>query len=172
MFNSDSEREKQFLDELYEQYYDVLFRYCLPYLNRDIDSSADCVHMVFDVAAAKVKTLMKHPNIGGWMYATAKNCIKKELRRIKMEQTKFERLVDSMPMTTQIDPILEDEVDALRDRIVDTLNEAERLLYQLYYVENRTTPEIGQMLNITADAAKMRLYRVRIKLLKELNKYI
>jgi len=28
------------------------------------------------------------------------------------------------------------------------------------------------MLNITADAAKMRLYRVRIKLLKELNKYI
>ena len=89
-----------------------------------------------------------------------------------MEQTKFERLVDSMPTTTQIDPILEDEVDALRDRIVDTLNEAERLLYQLYYVENRTTPEIGQMLNITADAAKMRLYRVRIKLLKELNKYI
>ena len=125
MFSSDSEREKQFLDELYEQYYDVLFRYCLPYLNRDIDSSADCVHMVFDVAAAKVKTLMKHPNIGGWMYATAKNCIKKELRRIKMEQTKFERLVDSMPTTTQIDPILEDEVDALRDRIVDTLNEAE-----------------------------------------------
>lgn len=89
-----------------------------------------------------------------------------------MEQTKFERLVDSMPTTTQIDPILEDEVDALRDRIVDTLNEAERLLYHLYYVENRTTPEIGQMLNITADAAKMRLYRVRIKLLKELNKYI
>ena len=89
-----------------------------------------------------------------------------------MEQTKFERLVDSMPTTTQIDPILEDEVDALRDRIVDTLNEAERLLYHLYYVENRTTLEIGQMLNITADAAKMRLYRVRIKLLKELNKYI
>lgn len=178
MFNNEAdpqfnnEEEKRFFDALYEDYFDLLFRICKGPLHGDMDAVANCVHAVFDVAQRKVQLLMHHPNVGGWMHTTAKNCIQKEYQRLKRERTKYERLIRSVSHVTIDELISEEELARIQSSVLGRLNEAEREIHQLYYIENLSLAQISERLGISVGAAKMRIYRVKLKLESLLSDYI
>lgn len=56
------------------------------------------------------------------------------------------------------------DFDALAERLIEALNEDEKLLYNLRYIKNTRVDEIAKILNISRPAVSMRLIRLKTKI--------
>lgn len=165
--------------KLYEEYFDILFRYCAPKLDHDNDATDNCVHQIFDIAQLKIKQLRKHPNIGGWMYITAKNCIKMERRKKKLYSRGLDgdpdflsTIASWLPIDDDYASLNDDDIDKIKNKVLGLLDTEEYLMYHLYYEKHMSLPEIAQQLGISSGAARTRLYRVRIRIKDYIKKYL
>ncbi|MEE0980725.1 MAG: sigma-70 family RNA polymerase sigma factor, partial [Acutalibacteraceae bacterium] len=56
------------------------------------------------------------------------------------------------------------DFDALAEQLIATLDEEEKLLYNLRYIQNTRVDEIATILNISRPAVSMRLVRLKNKI--------
>lgn len=167
----------EFIRMLYEQYYEMVFKYCLPKLGFDNDAAADCVHAVFDEAEKKYEKLKEHPNIPGWLMTTAKHKLHKSWRRRTRETLRNVPIELACALPDSRDPfdaveLSDSDISEITEAVLSGLSENELEIYRLFYVENLSFAETAEKLGITEKAARARLARVKAKLKNRLAEFI
>lgn len=159
----------EFVRQLYEKYYNIVFQYCLPKLHFDEQVAADCAHAAFDKAEAKYEKLQNHPNILGWLLRTSKNIIMKQWRSYKILAPKTISLELIAELPDNRDPfdmveLSSDDIDKICERLLSELKPEEHKMYLQYFCEKRTIQEIAAANGISDKAARAKLARIKIKL--------
>jgi len=159
------ENKKEFAP-LYDRYHEKIYRY----INRrisDMDTCHDITSQVFLKAMLNLdKYEYRKLPFSSWLYRIANNevvdffraNIKKAERSIDINARDIERLSEE----TEI-KIPENLYEKLFEEI-QQLPEEELLLLEMRFFESRAFKEIGEILDITENNAKVKLYRVLDKL--------
>ena len=159
----------EFVRELYEQYFDVIKKYCLPKLGFDEDAAADCAHAVFDRAGEQYEKLKTHPAILGWLLTTAKHIVHKNWKRSARETVRNIPLDILTSLPDRTDPfdaveLSEAEIRNITETVLSGLDERESEFYRLCFKENRSFAEIAEITGVSEKAARAKLARIKLKL--------
>lgn len=161
------------LQQLYDDYRLKLFNFCLARLSGERESADDCVQETFLVLSSKLKNGEAIENPRAFLYRTAENFVRRRQEQIAKDT---KRLV---PLENATEAAASDEIynetldsidfDALAERLIEALNEDEKLLYNLRYIKNTRVDEIATILNISRPAVSMRLVRLKTKITQAVN---
>jgi len=156
--------ESDFTD-LVHQHVNMVYSAALREANGNGAEAEDIAQGVFTELARKASKLLRHPSVAGWLYTTvrhlASNARRSEQRRRMREleaHTMNELLSESSAQQgwEQLRPVLD---DALHD-----LNDTECAAIVLRFLEDRPLREVGTMLGVDENAARMRVERAKEKL--------
>lgn len=151
--------------ELVRRHLDGIYSAALRRVGNDTHLAEDIVQQVFVQLARQAARLAHHPVLTGWLYITTRNqaamAVRAEQRRRAREE-KAHLMKDDFTQPgfdldwNRIAPVL--------DWAIDQLAEADRTLVQLRYFARRPFDEIGRTLQVSPDAARMRVDRATEKL--------
>jgi RNA polymerase sigma factor (sigma-70 family) len=151
--------------ELVREHINLVYSAALRETNGDEALAKDVSQAVFMELVRKSRRLLEHRSLAGWLYTTvryvAANFRRAEQRRRCREeeaQSMREVLSEDSPEQEwqQIRPVLD---DALHE-----LNEADRTALVLRYLEDRSLREVGAVLGLQENSARMRVDRALEKL--------
>lgn len=152
---------------LYEAYFEPIFRYIYQRLDSK-EPAFDATQQVFLKAMAN---LHKYENRGvpfaSWLYRIAFSEVNNLFRQEKAQRTVN---IDSVSVYTIIEEMEENKIDKYHDKIVaiisEQLEEDQLQLIEMRFFEKRSFKEIGEILDITENNAKVKTYRV-LEILKK-----
>ena len=159
------DRAEDAFAELVRRHVDGVYSTALRRVGGDTHLAEDVTQQVFVALAQKATSLSHHPVLTGWLYLTTRhesaNVVRTEQRRKVREQEAHsmnETVSDSgLPADwTRVAPVLDDAIDQL--------GETDRTAVLLRFIGRRSFAEIGNLLRITEDAARMRHERALEKL--------
>jgi len=160
-----------FFDKLCSEYYEKILKYV--YFNiKDEVSAHDITQEVFLIVYEKIEYVFNHPNVGGFIFQTAKNLTKKHKREVYLKMIKEindENIINFTNGAYEISDIIDKEINEF-DYVCDVINmlsDEKRKLYNLYYIKKIPMEEIAVRLGIEYSAVRMRYVRLR-KEIKEL----
>ena len=141
------------------------------YILKDADAAKDITQDSWNIIIDKICNLKNPESFGSWgmriVYTKSIDSIKAKNRKLlELETYKYEQ------------PILdekEDDYDSLKHDLLQTvkrLPENQQAVIKLFYVEDYSLKEIGDILNISVGTAKSRLFHAREKLKLILEKRI
>jgi len=104
-------------------------------------------------------------NVGAWLYGVARNRALHALRTRRRAQSAPERLKGSGDRFVAPDPA---EAVAVRDLLERSLELDDRVMLILRHVHGFDGPELAQIFDVSAEAARQRLSRARRRLLDAL----
>ncbi|PWU15833.1 MAG: hypothetical protein C5B50_14740 [Verrucomicrobia bacterium] len=171
--NNDTELLRQYVSEgsemaftdLVHEHVNMVYAAALREANGNGAEAQDIAQGVFTELARKAQRLLRHPSVAGWLYTTvrhlASNARRSEQRRRTREleaHTMNELLSETSAEQgwEQLRPVLD---DALHD-----LNETDCAAIVLRFLEDRPLREVGSMLGVDENAARMRVERAKEKL--------
>lgn len=167
---------EHFFQTLCEQYYADLGNYLLA-MTRDRELAQDLLQETFIVAWKKRELLPNHPNPGGFLFQTARLCLKNARQRQKKQQSRLiyleqEQLAQQSDQRRATD--LWEELCRQQDASVDeaqwiapalqTLSEQEYQLYRQHYLEKKSFAQLAREQNISPVSLRMRALRIRRKI--------
>lgn len=157
--------DPRLFEPLYKQYYEAVFRFVYQRMD-DKNQAFDITAQVFLKAMNNLKGY-KHQGFpfSSWLYRIAKNELYDHFRKGKARRTIN---IDSEQVKHLTDetcerPDYETHMDAMLTCLSD-LPEEELQLIEMRFFENRPFKEIGEILEITENNAKVRTYRLLEKL--------
>ena len=161
------------LQQLYDDYRLKLFNFCLARLSGERESADDCVQEAFLVLGSKLKNGEEIENPRAFLYRTAENFVRRRQEQIAKDTKRLVPLEKATEAATN-DEVFSDAIenidyDALAEKLMDTLGDDEKLLYNLRYIQNTRVDEIATILNISRPAVSMRLVRLKIKITQAVN---
>lgn len=151
--------------ELTRRHVDLVYSAALRLVHGDDPSAQDVTQQVFAEVARQAPRLARHPALVGWLYTTTRlmslRVTRTEQRRKAREQeahTMNELLHDDVPATdwNELRPVIEEAMHEL--------NEKDRHALLLRFFQNKTLNQVGAVLNLTENAARMRVDRALEKL--------
>lgn len=154
-----------FIDSLYKQHKETVYKYILVSLGYNHDMANDCMQDVLVLLLQKKDAISAHPNPAGFFIVTARNYIK----RYKTAQYNHSKTLVPLDETANLsydDDLLYEalpDTDKLKSAILQRLNRNEIYLYELFYERGYSVTDTAKRLNITEGNAKVRLFRLRIK---------
>ena len=156
------------LQECYDKYRLKLFNYCLSRLNGSREAADDCVQETFIIFYNKLLEGNQFEDPKTFLYRTANNFVKRQKQKDARE------LQRQAPLESAEDIGITDEeyntrlnlidYEELAKKLVCLLNEEEKRLYDLRYVQKIAIEEIGERIGISRPAVSMRLMRLRNKI--------
>jgi RNA polymerase sigma factor (sigma-70 family) len=158
--------------ELTRRHVDLVYSAALRLVSGDVHSAQDVTQQVFTEVARQAKRLARHPALVGWLYTTTRQMAlrvnRTEQRRQAREQEANmmnQLLHDDTPPTdwNRLRPVIEDAMHELDDK--------DRHAVLLRYFQNKTLNEVGAALNLTENAARMRVDRALDKLREKLARH-
>ncbi len=156
--NSDAitQDESISLEQAYRNNHDKLLKYSL-FLVGDIDSSQDIIGEAFSRLADKLTQNELIKSVPDWLFMVTRNlCFDKIRERGRFVE--FEGNISGPNLS------LTKEQTMFVEQILGQLDIEERDLILLREVERFSIIQIAAMLNITTEAVRVRLYRVRKKM--------
>jgi RNA polymerase sigma factor (sigma-70 family) len=159
------EHSESAFTQLVNEHLNMVYSAALRETNGDRALAEDLAQAVFAELARKSPKLLDHPSLAGWLYTTvrhlAANRRRSEHRRRSREeeaQSMNELLSEDAADQAwqQIRPVLD---DALHE-----LQESDRMAVVLRFLENRSLREVGAVLGLHENAARMRVDRALDKL--------
>lgn len=158
----DGDREAYRL--LVRRFRDPLYRHAVHMLDRPEDA-ADVVQEAFVKGYRKLDQCRDPSKFGGWLFRITSNLCKDRLRSPASDGIALE---DAGPLESGLrgpeDRLrgrrLEDDLRAALDRLSPEQREA----FLLKHMEERTYPEMSEMLGASVSALKMRVHRAREEL--------
>jgi RNA polymerase sigma factor (sigma-70 family) len=147
--------------ELVRQHLNLVYSAALRESAGNTGFAEDIAQAVFTKLAGKARHLLKHPSLAGWLYTTvrflAANMRRSDQRRRNREEKARimnEILSDESPDSTwqQIHPVIDD--------ILHELNETDRTVVVLRFLEDRSLRDVGASMGINENTARMRIDRV------------
>jgi RNA polymerase sigma factor (sigma-70 family) len=155
-----TEKSEEAFAEFAQRQVDLVYSAALRLTQGDAESAKDITQQVFTEAARNASHLARHPAVVGWLYTTTRwiawRTNRTEQRRKAREQeanTMDEILHDDAPPPDwgQLRPVLEDAMHEL--------GEPDRHAILLRFFQNKTLSQVGQVLHLTENAARMRVDR-------------
>jgi RNA polymerase sigma-70 factor (ECF subfamily) len=142
---------------------------------RDVNSKhdwEDCFQEVYLIALMN-ENLKDHPNIKSWLHLTAKN-VAKDLRRQSNRHNRRTALFGAAETIADDDNFVREiETKVIHRELLielkETLSESDYRLFEMKYIEKRTSKEIGEILGIKPSSVDMKRCRLQKKL-KEISK--
>ena len=164
---------EEFMRELYEKHFELVYKYCLSKLRHDEDAAAEVAHAVFEAAGEKYESLREHPNKLGWLMQTAKHMIRRRWTRSAKEAAKNIPLELVTALPDGRDPfdsveLTEGDIKRITAEVLSGLSPGEREIYELFYRRKLTYAETAASLGVSEKAARARLARVKAKLTKRI----
>jgi RNA polymerase sigma-70 factor (ECF subfamily) len=151
---------------LYKKHHEQIFRY-IHQRTDDIETAQDITSQVFLKAMNNLnKYEFRGLPFGSWLYRIAKSELYQSFRDNQANRTVN---LDSVHLYEMMDVFNEDPSDAnLRHLFVciDKLKEEEIQLIELRFFEKRAFKEVGEILEITENNAKVKCFRILDKLKK------
>lgn len=150
---------------LVQRHIGLVYSVALRRVGGDAHLAEDVAQMVFTTLARKGASLCDRPTLAGWLHTSthlaAAAVVRRECRRKTRETTALTMqntfsAPDSDPDWTQLRPVLDDVIVALK--------ESERDAIALRFFEQCSFAEIGTTLRLTEEAARKRVERALEKL--------
>jgi len=150
--------------ELVRRHLGLVYHTALRRVNGDAHRAEDIAQQVFLALAKAAPHLDPRVVLSGWLYVTtahaAANIMRSEQRRKQREAEAHRTHTLSLPGDDPSWEQLRPELDTL----MDELNESDRNAVLLRFLEDRSYAQVGAALQISADAARMRVDRALEKL--------
>ena len=156
------------LKNAYNSYYSSIYKFCLSKLKNDITYVDDCVQETFLVLYNK---LLKGEEVNytlAFLYKTADNLIKKRYAQLKKQEKEVS--IDEVKNITVYSVDIDDRLtfEEYSKMISDALNDTDREIFSLRYIEELPINEIAEMLDMSVSAVTTRLSRIREKIRNKL----
>ena len=156
---------KQF-EALYKKYYEQIFRY--------IHQRMDDKEMAFDITSQVfLKAMINLPKykykgvpFSSWLYRIAMSEVYQSFKDKKSTRTVN---VDTSNVEDIIEEVEEDNTEEMRQALIEVIGdlpEVELQIIEMRYFEKRSYREIGDILGMTENNAKVKAYRIVEKLKK------
>lgn len=129
----------------------------------DRHRAEEVAQQVFTTLAQQARSLCRHPALSAWLHTATRNAA---LNLVMADQRRKQREAEAVALET-VQAAGELKWEALRpelDRAIDELPEPDRIAVVLRYLEHRAFAEIGAVLRVSEDAARMRAERALDKL--------
>ena len=161
------------IESLYDQYSHEIYMICFSYCKNKADAE-DCLQEVFFRAVSKASEVKRHDAPDKWLFVTARLVSLEKIRaknKINRHELNIEDFEIILTNGTFEDDLLEKQytetdILLLRKDIIENLNEKERQLYILRYVEKLSVDLISERLKINYSNATTRLNRLKTKVTK------
>ncbi len=153
--------EPNLFQQLYQQYYAIVYRICKGYFKGDTELAGDMVQEVFIKVWERHDFFKNECQVSTWIYRITVNVCLTEIRRQKNYTNRINRLD---PVGESQAKRIEEETDLL-NRCIARLNEPDRVL-ALLILEDLTQQDIAQILGLTEVNARVRIHRLKEKLKK------
>lgn len=162
----EAKKDPERFGPLYRKYHEQIFRY--------IYQRMDDEHLAFDVTSQvfikALKNLHKYEYRGvpfsSWLYRIAKSELYQAFRDRKARRTVS---VESMHLFEMVEEFEEDDSATNKKKLLQCLSllkDGDLQLIELRYFEKRSYREIGEILEITENNAKVRTFRALERLKK------
>lgn len=151
---------------IYDEYFEAVTRYCLRRL--PVADVNDATAEVFLVAWKKIDHVPSGPEALPWLYGVARNVVRNAARSTRRSGRLTGRLRGLAPPPPP-DPsavIVRRREDEELFSAMAQLSEDDQEVLRLRAYEGLTAPEIGAVLDISAEAAKKRVTRALTRLRK------
>lgn len=156
-------------EPLYNKYYEQILRYIYQRID-DKETAYDIASQVFLKALNNIhKYEYRGVPFASWLYRIAKSELYQSFRDKKARRTVN---VDTSNLSEMIDVMEEDTSDDTRKvliQLIKKLKEDEVQMVELRFFEKRSFKEIGEILDITENNAKVKSHRVINKMKKLFN---
>ncbi len=159
-----AEHSEAAFTELVHRHIDLVYGAALRRTSGDRHLAADVAQQVFTRLARDARQLSRHPVLCAWLHTATRNAA---LNLVISEQRRRTREREAgaleVAFQTQASPEWE-RMQPLLDAAIDELQEPDRVAVILRFLERRSFAQIGAVLRVTEDAARMRTDRALDKL--------
>lgn len=165
----DSKKDPRYFESLYTQYYERILKFVYKRIE-SLDDTREVTAIVFTKALTNIK---KYKDQGfpfsSWLYRIAINEINqfyrdsKKMRVLSLDEKGINNIAEESGQQDS------DLISTLKKALL-YLSEEELLLVELRYFEERPFAEVGHILEMTENNAKVKTYRVLDKLRATFNK--
>lgn len=149
---------------LYKKYHEAIFRYIYKRVDEE-ESAYDITSCVFVKALAGLhKYEFRGVPFSSWLFRIAKSELYQSFRDKKAQRTVS---LDSVTIVQFIDDLNEDFSEEQRTNLLNSLKllkEHELQLIEMRFFEKRSFKEIGEILGLTENNAKVKTFRALLKL--------
>jgi RNA polymerase sigma-70 factor, ECF subfamily len=156
-------------EPLYNKYYEQIFRYIYQRMD-DKEMAHDITSQVFLKAMNNIqKYEYRGVPFASWLYRIAKSELYQSFRDEKATRTVNVETVNLSSMIDEMEEDISEESRSLLLKSIEQLAEDEVQMIELRYFEKRSFKEIGEILEITENNAKVKAHRVVQKMKKLFN---
>ncbi len=151
-------------EPLYHTYYEPIFRFIYQRVG-DRDTTADLTSQVFLKALSQLKKYrFRGVPFSSWLYRIAQHEVYEAFRREKARHCLSLTTLQAHEMLDEIDDTRQEAHLELLLRLLPDLPQEDLQLIELRFFEKRPFREIGLILDITENNAKVRTHRILEKL--------
>jgi len=158
--------------QLVEKHQDLVYTIVHRIVPRD-EEAEEVAQDVFVKAFQKLNGFKAEAKFSTWLYRIAYNTAISHTRKKNVE---FFAMDDDMienhheeAVQQEIMGLSGEEQSKLINRALASLPRTDNLIVSLYYFHNKDLDEISEIVGLTANNVKVKLFRIRKKLLKEMN---
>lgn len=142
----------------------LVYAAALRRLGGDAHAAADVAQQVFVAATRDAARLARHASVTGWLYAATRNAVI-NLMRDEQRRKQRERAAGELARANEADGTAEwVRLKPVLDAAMDDLGDADREAVLLRFFEGRAFAEVGRRLQVSENAARMRVDRALEKL--------
>jgi RNA polymerase sigma-70 factor (ECF subfamily) len=164
-----AKRNPQFFAPIYKKYYEAIFRYIYKRVDEQ-ETAFDITSNVFVKALAALnKFEFRGVPFSSWLFRIAKSELYQSFRDKKAKRTIN---IDLVTIVQIVDEIADDQSEENRQKLLTSLSmlkENELQLIEMRFFEKRSFREIGEILDLTENNAKVKTFRALAKLKKKFN---
>lgn len=167
-----SKKDQKAFSQLYMRYQPRLVRHCSRVLRDDIAQVADLVdEAMFDVWRS-AENFAGRSKPSTWIYSIARNKVISWLRKTSEYSLEDESLLEAMidPSANPHEELAMDDMKQQLLRLMDQLTEEHREVLKLTYFEDKLVKEVAEILNISENTVKTRMFYARKRLAQLLEK--
>jgi RNA polymerase sigma factor (sigma-70 family) len=158
--------EKQLYEKLMRKYDQRLFRISMSIINDEAEAR-DILQNTYITAYLQMSSLQNRSNFNTWIIKILVNeSLLHKKRKLKQQQTLNKQLSDEME--TPLKSLLNKELKALLEKSIAGLPEKYKLVFVMREIEEMSTHETMDVLNLSESNVKIRLSRAKEMLREKL----
>jgi RNA polymerase sigma factor (sigma-70 family) len=159
-----SERSEAAFAELVRRHLNLVYSAALRQVNGDVHLAQDVTQVVFTDLARKADRVARHRVLAGWLFTSTRFAAAKLVRGARRRQAREQEALLMQTNSAEDAPVDWERVRPVLDEALAELDERDREAILLRYLGGHDFAEVGVKLELSANAARMRVDRAVDKL--------